>query len=65
VLAYADHIDIIVRTTRAVTEAFVNLESAANEMGLTINASKTKYMEVTNNPTSTQYLSVKEYNFEK
>jgi hypothetical protein len=34
-------------------EAYVNLESAAKEMGLTINESKTKYMEVTNNPTST------------
>jgi hypothetical protein len=34
-------------------------------MGLTINESKTKYMEVTDNPTNTKYLSVKEYKFEK
>jgi hypothetical protein len=34
-------------------------------MGLSINESKTKYMEVTNNPTNIQYLSVKEYKFEK
>jgi hypothetical protein len=65
VLTYADDIDIIGRTTRAVKEAFVNLESATKEMGLAINESKTKYMEATNNPTNTQYLSVKEYKFEK
>jgi hypothetical protein len=44
VLAYADDIDITGRTTRAVKEAFVNLKSAAKEMGLTINESKTKYV---------------------
>jgi sorting nexin-29 len=65
VLAYTDDIDIIGRTMRAVKEAFVNLESAAKEMSLSINESKSKYMEVTNNPTNTQYLSLKEYKFEK
>jgi hypothetical protein len=39
------------------------LESAAKEMGLTINESKTKYVAATNNPTNTQYLSAKEYQF--
>jgi hypothetical protein len=65
VLAYTDDIDSIGRTTRAGKEAFVNRESAAKEMGLTINESKTKYVKVTNNPTNTQYLSVKEYQFKK
>jgi hypothetical protein len=65
VLAYANDTDIIDRTTSVVKEAFVNLESAAKEMGLTVNEIKTKYMEVINNPTNTQYLSVKEYKFEK
>jgi hypothetical protein len=64
-LAYTDDTDIISKTTRAVKEAFVNLESEAKETGLTINDSKTKFLEVTNNPTNTQYLSVKEYKFEK
>jgi hypothetical protein len=64
VLAYADDIDIIGRT-RVVKEAFVNLEIAAKEMGVTINESKTKYMEITNHPTNTQCLGVKEYKCEK
>jgi hypothetical protein len=53
VLAYADNIDITGRAMRAVKEASVNLETADKEMGLKINESKTKYTEVTNNPTKT------------
>jgi hypothetical protein len=57
-LAYTDDIHIIGRTTRAVKEAFVNLENTAKEIGVTKSESKTRNMEVTNNPTNTHYLSV-------
>lgn len=49
-LAYADDIDIIGRSERAVKEAFQALEISARDMGLTINEDKTKFMEI---PTST------------
>jgi hypothetical protein len=44
VLASADDIDIIGRTTRAVKETFLKLEKAAQEIVLTVNESKTKYI---------------------
>jgi len=43
-LAYADDIDIIGRTQRAVNEAFVSIESEAAKMGLAVNEAKTKCM---------------------
>ncbi|GBM36204.1 hypothetical protein AVEN_97571-1 [Araneus ventricosus] len=49
-LAYADDIDIIGRSERAVKEAFRALEISATDMGLSINEDKTKIMEV---PSST------------
>ncbi|GFV49696.1 reverse transcriptase domain-containing protein [Trichonephila clavipes] len=54
-LAYADDIDIIGRSEKAVKEAFQALEISATNMGLTINEDKTKFMEtlpssVNNNP---------------
>jgi hypothetical protein len=48
ILAYADGIDIIVRTQKAMKQAFTNLEKAAKKMHLQINQGKTKYMPVTN-----------------
>jgi sorting nexin-29 len=63
VLAYAD-IDIIGRT-RAVKEIFLKPEKAAQEIGLTVNESKTKYMEITCKPNSMQYLIVNNYKFEE
>jgi hypothetical protein len=65
VLACADHIDIIGRTTRAVKETFLKLEIAAQEIGLMINESKTKYMEITCKPNNLQYLIVNNYKFKK
>ncbi|GFX92685.1 reverse transcriptase domain-containing protein [Trichonephila clavipes] len=44
-LAYADDIDIIGRSEKAVKEAFQALEISATNMGLTINEDKTKFME--------------------
>ncbi|GFT64672.1 reverse transcriptase domain-containing protein [Trichonephila clavipes] len=44
-LAYADEIDIIRESEKAVKEDFQALEISATNMGLTINEDKTKFME--------------------
>uniref|UniRef100_T1HZ99 Reverse transcriptase domain-containing protein n=1 Tax=Rhodnius prolixus TaxID=13249 RepID=T1HZ99_RHOPR len=41
---FADDIDIIGRSLRAVEEAFLALEGPARRMGLVLNEKKTKYM---------------------
>jgi sorting nexin-29 len=64
-LAYADEINIIGQTTTAVKETFLKLEKAAQEIGLRVNESKTKYMEITCKPNKMQYLIVDNYKFEK
>jgi hypothetical protein len=46
-LAFADDVDIIRRTQKAMKEAFINLERAAKKMHLQINQDKTKYVPVT------------------
>lgn len=46
ILGYADDIDIVARSYSALKEAFLQLMEAADDMGLTINESKTKYMKV-------------------
>lgn len=43
-LAFADDMDIIGRSKRSVTEAFLALEAAGRRFGLEINQEKTKYM---------------------
>jgi hypothetical protein len=43
-LAYADDIDIIARSRKALKEAFLSLERAAREMSLRINEENTKYL---------------------
>jgi hypothetical protein len=65
VLVYADDIDMIGRTTRAVKETLLKLEKAAQEIGLTVNESKTKYMEIACKQNNMQYLIVINYKFEK
>ena len=52
VLAYADDIDLIGRTSANVVESFLELEKAANSVGLKVNGDKTKYMLST--PTHTK-----------
>jgi hypothetical protein len=64
ILAYADDIDIIGRTERAVREASENFERTARQMGLRVNEGKTEYMEVTTRPTNQKVLKVKNYEFE-
>jgi hypothetical protein len=46
------------RTTRSVKETFLKLEQAAQQICLTVNESKTKYMEITCKPNNMQYLIV-------
>lgn len=41
---YADDIDILGRSVCSIKEAFLNLEEAAKEIGLKVNAEKTKVM---------------------
>jgi hypothetical protein len=65
VLAYADDLDIIGRSERAVREAFTKFDKEALLMGLKINETKTKYMEITTNPTRTEFLAAGNYKFEK
>lgn len=43
-LAYADDIDVVGRTTRQVKETFAALQKGAAGVGLKVNVSKTKYM---------------------
>jgi hypothetical protein len=64
VLAFAD-INIIGRSLRVVKEAFLILEKAAKEIGLTINEDKTKFIEITEFPTNLCFLEVNRYKFEK
>jgi hypothetical protein len=58
-------IDIIGWTTRADRETFLKLEKTAQEIGLTVNESKTKYMEITCKPNNMQCLIVNNYKFKK
>jgi len=44
ILAFADDIDLLARTTLGLNEAFLNLEKSARNMGLVISQEKTVYM---------------------
>ena len=44
ILAYADDIDVIGRTSSNVIDNFLAIEKAANSVGLKVNGDKTKYM---------------------
>jgi sorting nexin-29 len=63
-LAFADDIDIIGRTKHSVIDAFVALESTAKEMGLVINADKTKFLIATNKTPDPSPLKIMTYSFE-
>jgi sorting nexin-29 len=47
-LSYTDGIDIVGRTTTAMSESILRMEEAANSTGLEINEEKTKCMVITN-----------------
>jgi hypothetical protein len=59
ILTYADDTVIIGRYEGAVKEAFIQLETAAKQMGLMINYDKTQYMELSNSPTREKELYYK------
>jgi hypothetical protein len=63
-LAYADDVDIIGRTERAVSEAFIKLEEAAKRKGLIINQDKTKNLDAVNTPSQTDFIIINSYKFE-
>jgi sorting nexin-29 len=63
-LAYADDVDIIGRTERAVSEAFIKLEEAAKRMGLIINQDKTKYLAAVNTTSRRDFIIINSYKFE-
>ena len=49
ILGYADDLDIITRDIRSLDIAVDNIVGAADDMGLQLNISKTKYMFSTKN----------------
>ncbi|XP_055904553.1 uncharacterized protein LOC129940287 [Eupeodes corollae] len=55
-ICYADDIDIIGRSKRAVLEAFTGIEEQAKLVGLQVNEDKTKYMLSTNKATAVHSL---------
>lgn len=52
-LAYADDIDVVCRTTRQVKDTFAALQRGAAGVGLNVNVSKTKYMVAAGSGTNT------------
>jgi hypothetical protein len=65
ILAYADDIVLMGRTTGVLKETIINFSKAAKEMGLTINLQKPKYMEVTKRSTHSKMLKVDDQEFER
>nr|XP_042906426.1 uncharacterized protein LOC122270970 [Parasteatoda tepidariorum] len=66
ILAYADDIDIIGRSERAVKDAFQALEASAINMGLSINEDKTKFMEFSSSTVNySEPLQINGHSFEK
>jgi hypothetical protein len=65
ILAFADDIVLVWRTTGVLKEAIINLSKAAKELGLIINLQKTKYTEVTKRPTNSKMLKVDGREFER
>lgn len=65
-LAYADDIDIMGRTLRAVTATFEKVEKESAKVGLVVNADKTKLMVSTHRTSSRlgPTVEVENYNFE-
>uniref|UniRef100_T1HB04 Reverse transcriptase domain-containing protein n=1 Tax=Rhodnius prolixus TaxID=13249 RepID=T1HB04_RHOPR len=65
--AYADDICLVARNIRSLREVFQLLKAEGDKIGLTVNESKTKYMNVSPNGNAviTQDLEVEGYRFEK
>lgn len=66
ILAFADDIVIISRNQKTLCEQFIELEKAAQDMGMEINVQKTKYMFTGQENTRTiETLSIQEHEFER
>jgi sorting nexin-29 len=64
-LAYADDIDLMARTIPGLSEAFLNLEKSARNMGLVINEEKTVYMYSGKDTISHQDVAIGNYVFKR
>jgi len=65
ILAYADDINLMARTTPGLNEAFLKLEKSARNMGLIINQEKTVYMYSGKETSSIQDLVIGNYTFKR
>lgn len=66
IIAYADDVLIIGRSTNAIKNIFKNLEKEAKEIGLTINENKSKYMQInTKKQGSRRKMKINKYEFEE
>jgi len=68
ILAYADDVTLIGRSTGELKDAVVQMEEGANEVGLRINEERTKYMINTRNKVrfkNEKHLQVYNYEFER
>jgi sorting nexin-29 len=65
ILAYADDIDLMAHTIPGLSEAFLNLEKCARNMGLVINQGKTVYMYTGKDTTLHQDLAIGNYIFKR
>lgn len=64
VLAYADDVDIIGRSYRAMEEAFLALEHSARRIGLIVNEEKTKYLAADTDRRLPMSIPIGRYTFE-
>ena len=65
ILAYANDIDLMARTTLGLNKAFLNLEKSARNMGLVINQEKTVYVYSGKDTTLHQDLAIGNYVFKR
>jgi len=65
ILAYADDIDLMARTIPGLSEAFLNLEKSARNMGLVINQEKMVYMHSGKDTTEHPDLAIGNYVFKR
>jgi hypothetical protein len=65
ILAYADDVVIVGRSIDALKETIKKLMKAAWVMGITINMPKTKYLEVTKQPTDIEILKTDSQEYER
>ena len=65
ILAYSDDVNLMARTIPGLSEAFLNLEKSARNMGLVINQQKTVYIHSGQDATLHQDLAIGNYVFKR